>query len=119
MRPIVALMMSRDEADVVAEVVESWRAWDIPVLAIDDSSDGTYDILKSYDHVAVWRQDEFCPPGEKGTHNWVLNPLLERKRERFGPIVLGDMKPGETRVLKQAELNSLREALGLEPMPKG
>ena len=44
---------------------------------------------------------------------------LRLKRERFGPIVLGDMKPGETRVLKQAELNSLREALGLEPMPKG
>ena len=43
---------------------------------------------------------------------------LRLKRERFGPIVLGDMKPGETRVLKQAELNSLREALGLEPMPK-
>ncbi len=43
---------------------------------------------------------------------------LRLKRERFGPIVLGDMKPGETRLLKQAELNSLREALGLEPMAK-
>ncbi len=43
---------------------------------------------------------------------------LRLKRERFGPIVLGDLKPGETRQLSQNELNALREALGLATTPK-
>jgi len=38
---------------------------------------------------------------------------LRLKRERFGPLSLGDMKPGETRQLTEAELNALRRALGL------
>ena len=43
---------------------------------------------------------------------------LRLKRERFGPVTLGDMKPGETRQLTQTELNALREALGLGTTPK-
>jgi 23S rRNA pseudouridine2605 synthase len=43
---------------------------------------------------------------------------LRLKRERFGPITLGDMSPGETRQLSQNELNALREALGLGAVPK-
>jgi len=43
---------------------------------------------------------------------------LRLKRERFGPIVLGNLAPGETRQLTQGELNSLREALGLGKTPK-
>jgi len=38
---------------------------------------------------------------------------LRLKRERFGPLDLGDLKPGETRKLTQDELRSLRHALGL------
>ncbi|MCE5189491.1 MAG: rRNA pseudouridine synthase [Eubacteriales bacterium] len=38
---------------------------------------------------------------------------LRLKRERFGPVTLGDMKPGETRRLTQPELDALRKALGL------
>ncbi len=38
---------------------------------------------------------------------------LRLKRERFGPLSLGDLKPGETRRLTQDELRSLRHALGL------
>lgn len=39
---------------------------------------------------------------------------LRLKRERFGPIVLGNMKPGETRRLTQQELTALYQALGLQ-----
>lgn len=38
---------------------------------------------------------------------------LRLKRERFGPLSLGDMKPGETRRLTDEELLALRRALGL------
>ena len=39
---------------------------------------------------------------------------LRLKRERFGPVLLGDMKPGETRRLTEEEMLELRRALGLE-----
>jgi pseudouridine synthase len=38
---------------------------------------------------------------------------LRLKRERFGPLSIGDLKPGETRLLTQEELLALRRALGL------
>ena len=38
---------------------------------------------------------------------------LRLKRERFGPLSLGELKPGETRQLTQDELRSLKHALGL------
>lgn len=38
---------------------------------------------------------------------------LRLKRERFGPLSLGELKPGETRRLTQEELDALRHALGL------
>ena len=38
---------------------------------------------------------------------------LRLKRERFGPLQLGELKPGETRRLTPDELRSLRHALGL------
>ncbi|HYK80268.1 MAG TPA: hypothetical protein VEU95_11600, partial [Micropepsaceae bacterium] len=84
MRPIVALMMSRDEEDIIEEVLRSWRRYDIPVLAIDDSSDRTFEILNSYDHVRAFRQRSFFPNDEKGAINWVLNPMLDVMRSTFG-----------------------------------
>lgn len=38
---------------------------------------------------------------------------LRLKRERFGPLSIGELKPGETRRLTQDELNALYRALGL------
>ena len=38
---------------------------------------------------------------------------LRLKRERFGPLSLGELKPGETRRLTDGELAALRSALGL------
>ncbi len=38
---------------------------------------------------------------------------LRLKRERFGPLSIGELKPGETRRLTDEELLSLRRALGL------
>ncbi len=38
---------------------------------------------------------------------------LRLKREKFGPLSIGKMKPGETRKLTQEELTKLRRALGL------
>ena len=38
---------------------------------------------------------------------------LRLKRERFGPLSLGELKPGETRRLTPDEIRSLRHALGL------
>lgn len=39
---------------------------------------------------------------------------LRLKRERFGPLHIGEMKPGETRQLTKDELRSLKHSLGLE-----
>ena len=38
---------------------------------------------------------------------------LRLKRERFGPLQLGELRPGETRRLTPDEMRSLRHALGL------
>ncbi|MEA4869569.1 MAG: pseudouridine synthase [Christensenella sp.] len=38
---------------------------------------------------------------------------LRLKRERFGPLSIGEMKPGETRRLSEEELRALKQALGL------
>lgn len=38
---------------------------------------------------------------------------LRLKRERFGPVTLGELKPGQTRRLEGQELEALRKALGL------
>lgn len=85
MRTIAALMMSKDEEDIIEETLLSWRRHDIPVLAIDDSSDNTFEILKSFDHVQAFRQRDFFPNDEKGPINWVLNAMLDAMRARFGP----------------------------------
>jgi hypothetical protein len=85
MRSMVALMMSRDEEDIIEDVLLSWRRHDIPVLAIDDSSDRTFEILQSYDHVKAFHQRSFFPNDEKGPIDWVLNPMLEVMRSTWGP----------------------------------
>lgn len=38
---------------------------------------------------------------------------LRLKRERFGPVTLGDMKPGQLRELREDELAELKKRLGL------
>jgi len=38
---------------------------------------------------------------------------LRLKRERFGPLSLGELSPGDTRQLTPDELRSLKHALGL------
>ncbi len=40
--------------------------------------------------------------------------VLRLKRERFGPLSLADMKPGECRRLTDAEVAALKKALGCE-----
>lgn len=43
----------------------------------------------------------------------VGHPVLELSRTRIGPITLGDLKPGRTRVIAGPELGSLMKAVGL------
>jgi pseudouridine synthase len=43
----------------------------------------------------------------------VEHRTLRLKRERFGPIALGDMKPGQRRELTKDELDALKSRLGL------
>lgn len=38
---------------------------------------------------------------------------LRLKRERFGPLTIGNMKPGEVRQLREGEIAALRKELGL------
>ena len=40
---------------------------------------------------------------------------LRLKRERFGPLTLGDLKSGQCRILTAEELAALRSSVGLEP----
>ena len=92
-RPIVALMMSRDEEDIIDDVITSWKRRDIPVLAIDASSDRTFEILSSYDHVQAFRQEAFFPRKGQRATDWVLNPLLDIMRRKFGPALLDAHRP--------------------------
>ena len=83
-RPVVGLMMSRNEVDIIAEVLESWRRFDVPIIALDDSDDGTYEILRASKHVTVLRQRAIYPRAEHGPLDWMHQALLEEKRKRFG-----------------------------------
>lgn len=44
---------------------------------------------------------------------------LRLKREKFGPLSLGDLGPGETRRLTEAELKALYRALGMDEAQHG
>ena len=45
----------------------------------------------------------------------VGHPVIELQRVRFGPLVLGDLKPGEWRHLATHEVHALRKAVNLKP----
>ncbi len=83
-RPIVGLMMSKDEEDFIEQTLTYWRRLDVPIIALDDSSDRTFEILQSFDNVTVFRQRLFFPEPAKGCLHWMYQPLLEEKRRRFG-----------------------------------
>jgi hypothetical protein len=84
LRPIVGLMMSKDEEDFIEQTLSYWRRRDIPIFAIDDSSDRTFEILRSFDNVTAFRQEQFFPRREKGCLHWIYQPLLDEKRRRYG-----------------------------------
>lgn len=43
----------------------------------------------------------------------VDHQTLRLKREKFGPLSLGEMRPGDCRVLTDAEVSALRKSMGL------
>jgi len=95
MRPVVGLMMTRNEADIIEEVLASWRRLAIPILALDDSDDGTLDLLRRDPNVFALRQTDICGRRSSGSVHWMYQVLLDEKRRRFGHdtwvlISLGD-----------------------------
>lgn len=83
-RPIVALMMSRDEDDFIGTVLQRWHDWDIPVYALDASSDDTFEILSSFPNVTALHQEDYCAKPPPGTLHWLYQVLLDRKRRDYG-----------------------------------
>lgn len=77
-------MMSRDESDFIGTVLQRWRDWNIPIYALDDSSDGTFEILESFPNVTALRQRDFHSGPSRGTLHWLYQVLLDRKRRDFG-----------------------------------
>ncbi len=45
----------------------------------------------------------------------VGHPVISLKRVAFGPVTLGDLQPGATRLLADEEIAGLRESVGLPP----
>ncbi len=82
---VVGLMMTKNEADIVGRVLKKWKEWNIPIIAVDGSDDGTYDILKSHTNVTLYRDEELFGKGVKGSLDWVYQLLLDKKRDKYGP----------------------------------
>jgi hypothetical protein len=78
------IMMTKDEADIIEEVLEVYKTSNIQIVAMDDSDDGTYDILKSFSNVTVFRQEDEYGRNTKGSGDWMFQAILDRKRKLFG-----------------------------------
>jgi predicted O-methyltransferase YrrM len=80
-----ALMMTKNEADIIVPILNDWQKWGVPVFAMDGSTDGTYDILKSYPNVKLFRDSELCAGADMhGSLDWAYQKLLDKKREALG-----------------------------------
>jgi hypothetical protein len=72
-----------------------WREQGIPIVAMDDSDDGTYEILLSDPNVTAFRQEDVYGRNTEGSGDWMFQAILDKKRELFGAsnyifIALGD-----------------------------
>jgi glycosyltransferase involved in cell wall biosynthesis len=81
---IVGLMMTRNESDIIAEILDSWLKRGLKIIAMDDSDDGTFEILQKYPNVIAFKQSEIYPENCIGSGDWMYQGLLEKKRELFG-----------------------------------
>jgi hypothetical protein len=80
----IGLLMTHNEVDVVAEVLEVNAAHVDTILALDGSSDGTLEIVRAHPKVElVLRDEEVTQGGRVG--DWHRGVLLEAARERYGP----------------------------------
>jgi hypothetical protein len=77
-------MMTRNEVDIIDEVLASWRSFGVPILALDDSDDGTFERLLSDGNVSVFRQRDRFPGRHRGALHWMYQDLLDEARTRFG-----------------------------------
>ena len=84
MPEVCAIMMTKNEADIIEEVLLRYEVEEIPVFIMDDSDDGTYDILKQYNNVDVFRQEKVYGRNVTGSGDWMFQAVLSRKREMIG-----------------------------------
>lgn len=79
----IGLLLTYNEADVIAEVMDANRQAVDAIFALDGSDDGTDRILSGYPEVElVLRDEDVAPNGVRDHHRQVL---LEAARERYGP----------------------------------
>lgn len=92
---ITGIMLTKNEADILPETLEMWKELKIPIVAMDDSDDGTYEMLKEYPNITVFKQSEFFDPDAQNASDWLFQAPLNIKRQMYGVgdyvfLVLGD-----------------------------
>jgi len=80
----VGIMMSKNESLIIGEVLEYYYNHDIPIIVMDDSDDGTDEIVKKYGNTILYYQKDVYGTNQKGSGDWMFQFLLEKKREIFG-----------------------------------
>ena len=92
---MVGIMMTKNEADILPEILDRWSSLHIPIIALDDSDDGSFEILQSYWNVMAYKQSDFHDTNIQGSGDWMFQTLLELKRKHYGInnyvfVALGD-----------------------------
>lgn len=92
---LAAIMMTKDEVDIIPEVLARWSEFGIPIVVMDDSDDGTFEILRLNPNVHAFRQSKVYGRNTQGSGDWMFQAVLEKKREIYGHgnyvfLALGD-----------------------------
>lgn len=79
----IGIMMTRNEADVIDEVMTELKKYFTQILVLDGSSDGTDEIIRSYDNVKYFIKDSELPY-EGRVKDGARQFLLSKAQEMFG-----------------------------------
>lgn len=84
MPPLIGLLVTRNEADVIKEVMEEYSKHFDAIFAFDSSDDGTFEIIKSFPNVVYAGKDLFLKEGPPIIKDGIRQVLLEKAQKMFG-----------------------------------
>ena len=68
----VAIMMTKNEVLIIDETLKQYEEANIPVIVMDDSDDGTDEIIKLFPNTTLLKQGDIYGRDVRGSGDWFL-----------------------------------------------